>query len=128
VARLFYSAGDALLADCSLTRRSTGGVLYFLFGGPTDWRCFKQSTVSTSTTEAELITLAILVKMLLWWKRLFYSIDLEFDDNEYVALCNNLRAVQLMASDTPKLETKPKHVDISERWLREVVAQGKVDI
>jgi hypothetical protein len=81
MARLFYLARDASFADCSLTRRSTGGVLHFLFVGPSDWRCFKQSTVSTSTTEAELITLAILVKMLLWWKRLFSLIKLEVDDD-----------------------------------------------
>jgi len=113
VARLFYSAGDALFADCSLTRRSTGGVLHFLFRGPSDWRCFKQSTVSTSTTEAELITLAILVKMLLWWKRLFSSIELKVDDDQYVALCDNLQTVRLITSEAPKLETKLKHVDIS---------------
>jgi hypothetical protein len=113
VARLFYLAGDASFADCSLTRRSTGGVLHFLFGGPSNWRCFKQSTVSTSTTEAELITLAILVKMLLWWKRLFSSIELKVDDDQYVALCDNLQTVRLMTSEAPKLDTKLKHVDIS---------------
>jgi hypothetical protein len=87
-ARLFFSASDSSFADDSNTRKSTGGLCHNLFGGATDWKCFKHKTVSTSTTEAELISLAVLVKMLLWWNRFFHSIDLQFD-NGITADCDN---------------------------------------
>ena len=34
--RIFFCASDAAFADDRMTRKSTGGFLYKLFGGPTD--------------------------------------------------------------------------------------------
>jgi hypothetical protein len=79
-AKVFFSASDLSFVDDSINRKSTGGLCHHLFGGATDWKCFRNKTVSTSTIEAELISLAVLVKMLLWWIRFFYSIDLRFDN------------------------------------------------
>ena len=62
---LFTSSSDASFADDSTTRRSTEGYLFQLFGGPIDWRCIKQKTVTTSTTEAELLALSYTAKELL---------------------------------------------------------------
>jgi hypothetical protein len=50
-------ASDASFGSCATTRRSTEGYLFKLFGGPIDWASVKQKTVTTSTTEAELLAL-----------------------------------------------------------------------
>ena len=73
----FQTSSDAAFADDTKTRRSSEGYLFKLFGGPVDWRASKQRTVTTSTTEAELLALSSAAKEAIWWKRFFQSIDLE---------------------------------------------------
>jgi hypothetical protein len=51
-------AADASFADDMSTRRSSQGYLIKLFNGPIMWQSSKQKTVSTSTTEAELLSLS----------------------------------------------------------------------
>ncbi len=51
----FLCTSDAAYADDPVTRRSTAGFVFLLFGGPVDWKSTKQRTVTTSSTEAELI-------------------------------------------------------------------------
>jgi reverse transcriptase-like protein len=60
------TSSDAAYGDCTTTRRSTQGMLITLFGGPIAWRSSKQKTVTTSTTEAELLALLTTAKELLW--------------------------------------------------------------
>jgi hypothetical protein len=48
------AAVDADLGGCKDTQRSTSGVVVWLNGGAISWRAKLQSTVSTSTTEAEM--------------------------------------------------------------------------
>jgi hypothetical protein len=51
-------ASDASFADNSLDRKSSQGFIMTLFGGPIAWRANKQDTVTTSSTEAELLALS----------------------------------------------------------------------
>ena len=51
----YYS--DAAFAD-NADRRSSDGFLFMLFSGPIDWKASKQLTVTTSSTEAELLALS----------------------------------------------------------------------
>lgn len=60
----FQCSSDASYADCESTRKSTEGYLFTLFRGAIDWRYIKQKTVSTSTTEAELLALSHSAKQL----------------------------------------------------------------
>jgi Reverse transcriptase (RNA-dependent DNA polymerase) len=60
--QIFLCASDAAFADDHQTRKSTGGSLYMLFGGPIDWQSVKQKTVTTSRTEAELLALSYAAK------------------------------------------------------------------
>lgn len=52
---LVYS--DAAFAD-NLDRKSSDGYLFMLYNGAIDWRASKQVTVTTSSTEAELLALS----------------------------------------------------------------------
>lgn len=64
--RTFLGASDASFADDVVSRRSTEGYLFQLFGGSIDWRSTKQRTVTTSSTEAELLALSHGAKEVLW--------------------------------------------------------------
>lgn len=70
---IFTAASDAAFAD-NPDRKSSEGFLFKLYGGPLDWTAKKQRTVSTSTTEAELLALSEAAKQLIWWKRFFQDI------------------------------------------------------
>ena len=76
---MFQCSSDAAFAD-NADRKSTEGCLFMLFGGPIDWRAAKQKTVTTSTTEAELLALSHTTKDYLWWKRLFSSLELDLEE------------------------------------------------
>ena len=54
---VFICASDAAYGD-HFDRKSSEGYICKLYGGPVDWRAAKQKTVSTSTTEAELLALS----------------------------------------------------------------------
>jgi hypothetical protein len=55
-ASIFTIASDTAFGD-NPDRKSSEGFLFRLYGGPLDWTAKKQRTVSTSTTEAELLAL-----------------------------------------------------------------------
>jgi hypothetical protein len=59
-------ASDAAFADDPITRYSTEGYLFKLFNRPIDWRSTKQKTVTTSSTEAELLALSHAAKEVIW--------------------------------------------------------------
>jgi len=104
-------AGDAAFADDPVTRYSTEGYLLKLFNGPIDWRSTKQKTVTTSSTEAELLALSHAAKEVLWWKRLFKAIQLN-PGHEIAIKCDNRQTIRLVTAQVPHLVTKLKHIDI----------------
>jgi hypothetical protein len=55
---VFFGASDASFADDPLTRASSDGYLFKLFGMPIDWKATKQRSVTKSTTEAKLYALS----------------------------------------------------------------------
>jgi hypothetical protein len=104
-------AGDAAFADNPVTRYSTEGYLLKLFNGPIDWRSTKQKTVITLNTEAELLALSYAAKEVIWWKRFFKAIQLDFDQ-DIAILCDNRQIIRLLITETPQINTKLKYIDI----------------
>ena len=83
------AASNALYANNVSTYYSTKGYVFQLFGSIIDYKCIKQSTITTSIMEAELLALAHVYAWLLWWGRFFINIDLDIDE-DLTALCDNL--------------------------------------
>ena len=73
---VFEAYSDSAFADDEISRRSSSGYLIRLFGGPIDWKAYKQRSVATSTTEAELHALTEAVKEIYYWQRIFRDIGL----------------------------------------------------
>jgi hypothetical protein len=108
-------------------RKSSAGYICMIFGGPVDWKASKQKTITTSTTEAELLALSEAGKSLSMWKRLFDTI--RFDPGHpVVLLCDNQQTISLLTKESPQLRTKLRHVDIHHHWLRQEVQAGRISI
>lgn len=81
--------------------------------------------MTTSSTEAELLAISAAGKELIWWNRLFESIN--FRTNQIPQIqCDNMQTIRVLT--TNKLITKLRHVDIHKHWLRQEIALGKINI
>jgi hypothetical protein len=124
---VFFGASDASFADDPLTRASSDGYLFKLFGMPIDWKATKQRSVTKSTTEAELYALSRAASELIWWNNLFRQLNFETGITP-VIYCDNQQTVGIVTKATERLQTKLKHVDIHQLWLRQAVERGEVNV
>lgn len=122
---IFTISSDASYANDVETRRSHQGSLYILYDSPIDWRATKQPTVTTSTTEAELLALLETARQYYWWKRLFKQLD--YNPGHLIQVqCDNKQTLRLMEENAAKLATKLRHVDIHSHWLRQETQAGNI--
>jgi hypothetical protein len=123
---VFTGASDAAYAD-NADQKSSEGYLFTLFGGPIDWRATKQKTVTTSTTEAELLALSRAAKEMRWWTRFFNAIGFDIEHEPTIG-CDNQQTIGLLTKEAPDLKTKLRHVDIHHHWLRQEVRAKRLSI
>src|SRR4029077_18418098 len=107
----FLVATDASFADNTLDRKSSQAYVMVLFGGVIGWRANKQSTVTTSTTEAELLSLSQGAKEGQFIKRLLDELSVNLDDPRIRIHCDNRQTIRLMTEEIARLQTKLRHVD-----------------
>jgi hypothetical protein len=75
-----------------------------LYRGVIHYKAVEGTTVTTSSTEAELLTLSMTAKEFIQWKRFFQQI--QFDPEEEPTIyCDNLQTIRLMTKETSKLQT-----------------------
>ena len=98
-----------------------------LFGGPIAWRANKQDTVTTSSTEAELLAVSQTAKEAIFLGRLFVSMKLVLDE-PLVIQCDNQQTIRLVCEESAKLQTKLRHVDIHNHWLRQEYTSGRIQV
>jgi hypothetical protein len=122
----YTACSDASFAD-NLDRKSSEGFIFCLFGGPIDWKATKQKTVTTSTTEAELLALSHAARQSYWMKRLFKFI--RFDPGyQEVIKCDNKQTIDLLTRERSTFQTKLRHVDIHRLWIRQEVQANRLRI
>ncbi len=102
---------DTAFGDNLDDRKSSQGYILKLFGGAIYYRSGKQNTVTTSSTEAELLALSQAAKELMAFKRLYKGINFEFNSRINL-FYDNRQTIQLINEDLIKLVTKLRHVDI----------------
>ena len=79
--KAFKAYTDTSFADDLQDRKSTQGYLFTLFGGPIAWKSGKQLTVTTSSTETELLGLSTAAKEAIAAIRLFRDIRLRLNED-----------------------------------------------
>ena len=125
--RVFLASSDASFANNLDTRQSSQGYAFMLFNGVIDWKASKQKTVTTSSTEAELLAMSTTAKETIWWTRFFESIN--FDPGHQTNIqCDNMQTIRALTSDTPRFTTKLRHIDIHHHWLRQEIREKRVEI
>jgi hypothetical protein len=121
-------ASDASFADNTQDRKSSQGYAIKLFGGLIAWRASKQDTVTTSTTEAELLALSQVAKEAIFTARLLKELQVVLQDPVITIHCDNMQTIRLVNEDVAKLQTKLRHVDIHNHWLRQEVARKVIKV
>ena len=117
--KTFEVASDASFADAE-DRKSSFGFCFQLYGGCIHYKAAKQKTVTTSSTEAELLSVLSTVKELMWWIRFYKNIGFELDE-KYTIYCDNQQTIRLLMMKEPKFITKLKYVNIHSHWLRQEI-------
>ena len=121
---------DASFADNYGTdddnRRSTTGWCFMSGGGAISWKAQKQSTVATSTAEAEYIAAFEAAKEAVYLAQLGQDLGV-LPDDYCVPLHDDSQACIRIASN-PCLAERTKHFDVKYHWLREKVKAKKVEL
>jgi hypothetical protein len=86
----FEVASDESFADNTIDRKSSQGYAIKLFGGLIAWRANKQDTVTTSTTEAELLALSQVAKEAIFTSRLLKELQVTLSDPTLTIICDNM--------------------------------------
>ena len=102
---IFARASDAAFGDNSVSRKSTEGYLFTLYGGPIDWRSTKQKSVTKSSTEAELLALSHAATESIWWQRFFKEVGFDTQEKQ-VIYCDNTQTIRLLTKSDAELNTK----------------------
>ncbi|KAI0998917.1 hypothetical protein K3495_g9279 [Podosphaera aphanis] len=117
---------DAAFANTE-EQRSIQGFVFKLCGGPIHWNSSKQAIVTTSSTEAELLSLSNATKELIWMQRLFAGI--QFNPHTEIENFNdNMQTIRLLNKEDPIIKTRLKHVDIYQHWLKERVQNKQAKV
>lgn len=124
----FTVASDASFADNTLDRKSSQAYIMTLFGGVIGWQANKQNTVTTSTTEAELLALSQAAKEGLYISRLLNELTVRLDQHRLRIDCDNKQTIRLVSSEIARLQTKLRHVDIHNHWIRQEIQKGHIDV
>jgi hypothetical protein len=91
-----------------------------LFNDIIDWAVKKQFIVSIFIIEAKLLSMLHADKKLIWWIHFFQK--LKFDSNQKIMIYkDNLQMIRFFISKIFKIETKLRHVDIAQCWLKKSV-------
>ncbi len=97
------------------------------FGGVVAWRANKQDTITTLSTEAELLAISQTAKEAIYLFCLMEALNL-FIPEALIIKCDNRKTIRLIVEKSMKLQTKPWNVDIHSHWLRQEVQRGSIHI
>ncbi|KAJ9567612.1 hypothetical protein OSB04_003578 [Centaurea solstitialis] len=106
---------DSDYGGASLDRKSTSGGCQFMGARLVSWQCKKQTTVSTSTAEAEYVAAAQCCSQVLWIQNQMLDYGITFlntpvyiDNNSAISIVNN-----------PVKHSKTKHIEIKYHFIRD---------
>ena len=108
----FIVASNASFANNTLDQKSSQTYIIKLFSRLIGWRASKQTTVTTSTTEAELLALAQAAKKAIYVRRLLKELSVQLDEQSIRIQYNNQQTIKLVTKEAAQLKTQLRHVDI----------------
>lgn len=124
----FTTASDASFADNSIDWKSSQAYVMMLFGRVIGRQTNKQGTVTVSTTEAELLALSQAAREGLFISRLLNELAVRLDNHRVVIASDNKQTIRLVSAEVARLQTKLRHVDIHNHWVRQEVQRGRINV
>lgn len=113
---------DASYANNLPDRRSFTGVIAFFHGCPIAWVSTKQSSVTSSTTEAEYVALTHAVKSLTWLEVLRRNLGITARGKPTL-LGDNVSSHFLVRNAS--IHRRSKHIDVRYHFIRERHEKGE---
>jgi hypothetical protein len=115
---------DSDYGGANLDRKSTSGGCQFMGARLVSWQCKKQTTVSTSTAEAEYVAASSCCSQVLWIQNqmLDYGISIMktpifIDNNSAISIVNN-----------PVKHSKTKHIEIRFHFIRDCNEKNLIQV
>lgn len=129
--KLIYKCNnDKLLGYCDADwggdlrdRKSTTGYCFIFSNCLISWCSKKQSTVSTSSTEAEYVALSMASSEACWLINMLNDFNMS-NVSPVTILCDNQSAMVANTNTVKRL----KHIDIKHHYVRELILLGKVNV
>lgn len=112
---------DADWAGCIDDRKSTTGYAMLLGGSLFSWASKKQSSIATSTAEAEYMAAHLASQQLVWLDKLFSDFTIPIEKPIHL-LCDSASAIAI--SKNPVMHSRTKHIDIKYHFVRNLVENG----
>ncbi|WVZ70948.1 LOW QUALITY PROTEIN: hypothetical protein U9M48_019577 [Paspalum notatum var. saurae] len=130
---LWYSADSSLSllgfsdsdhAGCRIDHKSTSSTCQFLGTSLVSWSSRKQSSVATSTCEAEYVAAASCFSQILWMLATLRDYGLTYE--RIPILCDSSSAI--IVTKNPVLHSRTRHIDVRYHFLRDNYEKGMIDI
>jgi hypothetical protein len=117
--QIFKRTINAFFAN-DLDRKNAEEYIFKLFDDMIDWVVKKQFIVSIFIIKAKILSMLHVDKKLIWWIHFFQK--LKFNSNQEIMIYNNnLQSIRFLISEILKIETKLRHVDIAQCWLKQSI-------
>ncbi|KAD4586555.1 hypothetical protein E3N88_24156 [Mikania micrantha] len=129
---IWYSTGqscklvafsDSDYAGCKLSRKSTSGGCQFLGNCLVSWQSKKQTSVATSTAEAEYIAAASCTSQILWLQS--QLLDYGIKELKTPLLMDSASALCIVKN--PVQHSRTKHIEIRHHFIRDCFEKGLID-
>ena len=116
---------DSDYANDIETRRSTNGIIIYLYGFPVLWLSKKQVCICLSSSEAEYVCVCEGGKLTVWL--INFVRELGVKPKLPVEICEDNQSTILM-SRNPLNHGRTKHVDVRYHWIRNQVKLGALKL
>jgi len=118
----FMGYADASYANDWDDRKSTTGYVFMINKGPVSWSSYKQTSVATSTMEAEYMALSDAVHEALARTYIFEELGIVLPAP--AILSDNQPALAIV--DNPTNHRRAKHIDLRYHHIRQVYHDGQI--
>ena len=115
---------DSYHARCKLDRKSTTGGCQFIGGKLVSWTSKKQTSVSTSTAEAEYMAAGSCCAQILWMKNQLLDYGIKYEKTPI--FCDNTSAI--LITQNPVMHSRTKHIDVRYHFIRDHIEKGNVEL
>jgi hypothetical protein len=75
-----------------------------------------------------LLVLSQVAKEALFILRLLRELQIEMDASTVTIQCDNKQTIRLVTEEVSCLQTKLRHVDIHNHWIRQEVFEGRIKV